>query len=474
MKSKLVARLIVLVLIIIVGIAAIYNGVLFRLPSLKNIEEEAENWLALPIPELLQDENPDPNVADFTLLAQQGETSFFDGVKTRTMGYNGNFLGPVIKVSQGETVNMHVKNDLNQSTSIHWHGLEVPGSEDGGPHQVIQSGSTWNPSFMIDQAASTLWFHPHVIGTTATQVYYGLAGMLWIEDENSASLNLPNTYGVNDIPLIIQDRSFDRDGSFYYIDNGMDGARGDYILVNGAITPHLNVNQIKMRFRILNGANASNFDLSLSNQNEMIQIASDGGLLNEAVIRDNIFISPGERAEIIIDFSNNNEGDVIALMSGQELVMTFKVGVSAKDDTFVNDKLARIERMDESLATGLKTIELDGMGHMVSLNGRQFDMNRIDDDVQVNAVEIWEITANQSMMGTIGHPFHIHGTQFQILSRDNKVPEAHEMGWKDTVFVNAGETVRIIVQFKHKGIYMYHCHILEHEEAGMMGQLEVR
>jgi len=111
MKSKLVARLIVLVLIIIVGVAAIYNGGLFRLPSFKNIEKEAEKWLALPIPELSQDENPDPNVADFTLLAQQGETSFFDGVKTRTMGYNGNFLGPVVKVSQGETVNMHVKNE---------------------------------------------------------------------------------------------------------------------------------------------------------------------------------------------------------------------------------------------------------------------------------------------------------------------------------------------------------------------------
>ena len=469
MKTKLIA-----LGLLIVGVASLFNGMFFRLPNSIRYDDETERWLALPMPVLLQDENPDTQVADYTLSAQQGESYFFNGIKTQTMGYNGNYLGPIIKVIRGETVNMHVKNDLNQATSIHWHGLEVPGSEDGGPHQVISSGSSWNPSFKIDQVASTLWFHPHVIGTTATQVYYGLAGMLWIEDENSLSLDLPSTYGVNDIPLILQDRSFNPDGSFQYIDNGMDGSKGDYILVNGAITPYLNVNQIKMRFRILNGANASNFNLYLSDRSEMVQIASDGGLLSEPVARENIFIAPGERVEIIVDFSRYDKGDVITLMSNQDRVMTFTIGDEAVDETLIRNKLVEVERMNQSLALGLKTIELDGMGHMVSINGHQFDMNRLDDVVQVNDVEIWEITTNRSMMGSIGHPFHIHGTLFQILSRDDKLPAAYEMGWKDTVFVNAGETVRLIVRFKHEGIYMYHCHILEHEEAGMMGQLEVR
>ncbi len=147
----------------------------------------------------------------------------------------------MIKVKSGETVNMHVNNDLSDSTSVHWHGLEVNGPEDGGPHQVIDQGTLWEPSFMIDQPASTLWFHPHVIGTTAIQVYYGLAGLIIVEDEFSDALNIPKDYGVNDIPLIIQDRSFNSDGSFNYTTNMMNGVVGDKILVNGAITPTLKV-----------------------------------------------------------------------------------------------------------------------------------------------------------------------------------------------------------------------------------------
>lgn len=428
----------------------------------------------LPIPLLLMDENPNESISDFTLVAQQGETYFFNGLATPTLGYNTSYLGPVIKVTRGQTVNMHVINKLSASTSVHWHGLEVTGTEDGGPHQVIAPGSQWNPSFVIDQPASTLWFHPHVIGSTATQVYTGLAGLILIEDDNSLSLNLPNDYGINDIPLIIQDRSFNSDGSFLYVDDMMNGVFGEYILVNGAITPYLDVQQVKMRFRILNGSNARNFEFKLSNQASFYQIASDGGLLQQAIELNELFLSPGERAEIIIDFSKYKENDVLQLMSNNETVMTFNVKEKSLDRTDLPEILAVIERLDESLATGIKTIELDGMGHMVTLNGLKFDMDRIDDNVAQNDIQIWEITSTtRMMMGSIGHPFHIHGTQFQILSRDGRNPQPNEMGWKDTVFVKSRETVRIIVQFKHKGLLMYHCHILEHEEAGMMGQLEV-
>lgn len=428
----------------------------------------------LPIPALLEDENPDENISDFYLNVQQGKTYFFKELATTTLGYNSNFLGPVIKVKRGQLVNMHVQNDLAVSTSVHWHGLEVPGEQDGGPHQKILAGSTWNPSFMIDQPASTLWFHPHVMGTTATQVYYGLAGLLIIEDENSLALNLPNEYGVNDFPLIIQDRSFKSDGSFLYNDTMMDGVVGDYIIVNGAITPYLDVNQVKMRFRIVNGANASNFNLKLSNNNSFFQIASDGGLLESPIEMTRLFISPGERAEIIIDFSKYQSNDKVVLLSGGQVVMTFNIKDKVQDLSELPTTLSIIERLDVNQATALKTIRLDGMGHMVTINGKQFDMDRIDDNVNQYDTQIWEISApRQMMMGGEGHPFHIHGTQFQILSRNGREPNANEMGWKDTVFVNSGETVRIIVQFKHKGIFMYHCHILEHEEAGMMGQLIV-
>ncbi len=427
----------------------------------------------LPIPPLLKDENEDQSIADFNLVVQQGETNFYNDVQTPTLGYNGSFLGPVIKVKRGETVNIHVENELSDSTSVHWHGLEVNGTEDGGPHQVIDQGTLWEPSFMIDQQASTLWFHPHVIGTTATQVYYGLAGLMIVEDEFSDKLNIPKGYGVNDIPLIIQDKSFNKDGSFSYVNNMMNGVVGDKILVNGAITPTLNVSQINMRFRIVNGANGSSFNLELSDQTEFHQIASDGGFLEKPHADHSLFIAPGERAEIIVDFSKYKEGEVINLQSGNKLIMTFVVGGKEIDTTEIPESLVEIKKMDESEATSIKTIELDGMGHMVSLNGRKFDMNRIDDQVELGAIEIWEITTTSTMMGKMGHPFHIHGTQFQVLSRNGKEPNANEKGFKDTVFVGPDEPVRIIVQFRNKGVFMYHCHILEHEEAGMMGQLLV-
>jgi FtsP/CotA-like multicopper oxidase with cupredoxin domain len=414
-------------------------------------------------------------VTEFSIFARVGTTNFIGDTKTPTLGYNGTYLGPVLKIRRGDQVRIQVTNELQEATSVHWHGLEVPGSEDGGPHQPIPSGDTWTPTFTVDQPAATLWFHPHVIGTTATQVYYGLAGLMIIEDETSVALGLPDEYGVNDVPLILQDRSFNSDGSFLYNDNMMDGAVGEHILVNGAIKPYLDVPQGNMRFRILNGANASNFLLQLGNGASFQQIASDGGLLEKPVVRESMFLAPGERAEIVVDFSKYQEGDKVELRTGNEQVMTFRVGKSADDPSTVPETLTVIHKMEEGLATGTKTIELNGMGMMVTLNGQIFDLHRIDDNVVLGDVEIWEITTiGGMMMGSAGHPFHIHGTQFQILDRNGQPPDLHEQGWKDTVFVEANETVRIIVQFKHPGIYMYHCHILEHEEAGMMGQLEVR
>ncbi len=440
-----------------------------------SVSPEEDTFGKLPIPVLLEDENPEEGVSDFTLDATEGFTDFYENSITPTMGYNGTFLGPVIKVKKGDQVNMHVNNELSDATSVHWHGLEVEGSKDGGPHQMIKVGETWNPSFTIEQPAATLWFHPHVMGTTATQVYLGLAGMMIVEDDVSEELNIPKEYGVNDIPLILQDRSFNEDGSFYYgTSMMMDGMLGDTQLVNGAITPNLDVDQIKMRFRILNGSNARNYDLRLEGGDEFYQIASDGGFLEEPVSMKSLFISPGERAEVIMDFSKYKKGDRVRLMNGNNLVMTFTIGDEGKDETEVPAKLTEIIPFDEKDVTGRKTITLDGAGRMVSINGKRFDLNRIDEQVKKDALEVWEVTSQGSMMmGSIGHPFHIHSTQFQILSRDGKQPSPNERGWKDTVFVGQGEVVKLLVKFNHEGIFMYHCHILEHEEDGMMAQIEV-
>ena len=427
----------------------------------------------LPIPELLEDTNPDENIAEFTLEPQEGKTNLIGNKETETMGYNGSFLGPVIKVNKGEKVNIHVNNKLKEPTTLHWHGLEVDGKNDGGPHQGIQPGDAWEPSFTINQPAATLWYHPHFIGSTATQVYKGLAGLFYIEDEVSKSLNIPKEYGVNDIPLVIQDRSFNKDGSFIYDTNMMDGAVGNTIIINGSIDPTLEVKTEKVRFRIVNGANSSNFELSLSNKNEFYQIASDGGFLEAPIKQSSIFLSPGERAEIIVDFSKYEVGTKIELKSDNKNIMTFNINEKVEDKNEIPNSLTTINRMTKENVTKERRFELRGMGHMVSINGEEFDMDIINEVGKYGETEIWTITNPATMMHSMGHPFHIHGTQFQVLTRNGKEPLPEEMGWKDTVFINPDEEVKLIVRFNDIGTYMYHCHILEHEEEGMMGQIKI-
>ncbi|MGL4108264.1 multicopper oxidase family protein [Clostridium sp. LP20] len=439
--------------------------------SKNNYVEKLKN--KLPIPALLEDKNPDPNIADFTLEPQEGKTSFIESKKTRTMGYNGSFLGPVIRVNKGEKVNIHVNNKLKEATTVHWHGLEVEGKADGGPHQGIQPGTTWEPSFTINQPASTLWYHPHFKGSTATQVYKGLAGLFYIEDEVSKSLNIPKDYGINDVPLVIQDRSFDDNGDFVYSQGHMDEGAGDTIIINGSINPAFDVKTEKVRLRIVNGSNGSNFDLKLSNGDEFFQIASDGGFLERPVEHDSIFLSPGERAEIIVDFSKYEVGTQIELKNNGKDIMTFDVVEKIKSGTEIPMNLATVDRMSEEDGSKVRRFELRGMGGMVSINGEKFDMNKINEFGKKGETEIWEVVNQGSRMHAMGHPFHIHGTQFQVLSRNGREPLPGEMGWKDTIFLNKGEEVKLIMKFKSIGDYMYHCHILEHEEDGMMGQIRI-
>ncbi|MBC2582038.1 multicopper oxidase family protein [Clostridium sp. DJ247] len=430
---------------------------------------------ALPIPKLLEDKNPESNLADFTLSAQEGTTSFFNGKQTNTYGYNGNYLGPVIRVNRGEEVNIHVNNKLNESTTVHWHGLNVNGDIDGGPHQPIESGSQWNIKFNVNQPAATLWFHPHTNEKTSIQVYKGLAGLIYVDDEVSNKLNIPKEYGVNDIPLVIQDKTFDDNGNIFYSQRkSMDGALGDTILVNGAVQPYLDVKKTKMRFRIVNGSNARNYNLQLSNGEDFMQIASDGGFLGAPVKLNKLELGPGERAEIIVDFSKYKDGSTVALSGGKFNIMAFNVKGEDIDNTMIPEKLTEIEKLSQESVSTTRKFDLQGMGNMVTINGKKMDMNRIDEKVKLNDTEIWEINNIGDMMDGMSHPFHIHGVQFQILSRDGKQPSENERGWKDTILIHPGEKVRIIMKFTEKGLFMYHCHILEHEDGGMMGQMKVQ
>ncbi len=469
---KKISILTLVALVSIVGLSFVFFPNLFiQTNQNSNLSTSFENK-PLPIPALLEDINPEDGISEFNLTVQKGEVNFLDGQATQTLGYNGNYLGPVIKVDRYDEVRVHVDNQLSDSTSVHWHGLEVDGPEDGGPYQVINANDTWNPSFVVDQQAATLWFHPHVMGTTATQVYQGLAGLFIVEDENSKSLNLPSDYGVNDIPLILQDRAFDSNNQFIYIDS-MDGALGNRMIVNGAINPYLDVNQELIRFRIVNGANARNFNLHLSDNSSFYQIASDGGLLESPIEMDNLFLAPGERAEIIIDFSKYSKGDTLQLLSEDKLLVDYHIQNLVDETSELPPTLNQYEEIDLSLVTRTKTVELDAMGMFVAIDGKQFDPARIDSEINQGEYQIWEVSVNSGMMSTPGHPFHIHSTQFRVISINGAAPPLNDQGYKDTVYVRNGETVQLLVKFDHKGLFMYHCHILEHEEAGMMATLRV-
>ncbi|MDO9592624.1 MAG: multicopper oxidase domain-containing protein [Erysipelotrichaceae bacterium] len=462
--------LIFLVLGIVVLALVLYGTSNLFQKSAGNNEQEGN---ALKIPVLLEDQNPDPNAAEFILNAQTGQSEFVPGITTETLGYNGSYLGPVIRIRQGEKVNIHVNNNLGFPTTIHWHGLVVDGEQDGGPHQGIQSGESWSPGFTVDQSAATLWYHPHFIGNTADQVYYGLAGLIYVDDETSGKLNLPKDYGINDIPLIVQDRNFSKDGNFDYRVSMMGVEPGETILVNGTTEPFLEINHSKTRFRILNGSNSQNFEFGLSDGSSFQQIASDGGLLEAPFSRESLFLAPGERAEIIVDFSMTGS-DTLSLMIGNVNALEFRLSRNMKGSAAIPDTLTKLEPI--TIGDNLKTriFELQNMGINGTINGKSFDMNRIDEEINLNETEIWVVRNLGGMMQSDGHPFHVHGTQFRIISRDGTPPPSEEQGFKDTVYVPVGEEVRILVTFSHKGIFMYHCHILEHEDGGMMGQFRVQ
>ncbi len=428
----------------------------------------------LKIPEMLERDEEDGIL--YTVRAQKGKTEIFDGIETTTYGYNGAFLGPMLRLEKGETVKIKTVNELDENTTFHWHGLEVSGAEDGGPHSVLKPGEEKIIEFEVAQEAATLWFHPHPEGKTAEQVYNGLAGLMYIEDEQSKSFDLPNDYGENDFPLIFQDKIFDDQKQLNYrAAMNDDGTIGDTLLVNGTLNPKLTVNKEKVRLRLLNGSNARNFTFKLNTGDSFVQIATDGGFLNEPVTMDEITLTPSERAEIVVDFSQlDTTKDLAIINEDGAILLPFDVSDQSGVVNSVPEKMNDFSLTEEEMNLPVtKKIELFGMMDMVTINGKKFDPERIDFTQQQGVTEVWEIYNKPDMMGGMIHPFHIHGTQFKILSRNGEAPPENERGWKDSFSIEPDETVKIAIQFKHKGIYMFHCHILEHEDNGMMGQVKV-
>ena len=430
-----------------------------------------------------------------------GTSTFLPGTSTPTFGINGPYLGPTIRCQVGDHVTLRVKNNLIEPTTLHWHGLHIPAQSDGGPHQVIEPGAVWEPSFDIKQKASLCWYHSHLMEKTGDQVLRGLAGLFQIEDDETRSLRLPSEYGVDDIPLIIQDRRFASDGSFDYMTtmaDAMMGYAGNVILVNGTADPHVVLHRQRTRLRILNGSNSRIYLLGRDDGADLVVIGSDGSLLERPARERRVRLGPGERIELLIDMQPNR---TVTLMSypitpgGMGMMMrgggqTFPIiqlrsAQLETTDLSLPDQLIRVPSWNPAQAARTRSFTLDmtmmGMGGMgaramdgpMGINGRSMDMNRIDERVPIDSVEIWQIRNTTPLT----HPFHIHGIQFRVLDRDGAPPLPQERGLKDTVLIDPGSTVRVITEFADFADphhpYMYHCHILEHEDAGMMGQFVV-
>ena len=479
------------------GIAAVSASGL-GVSSLVQANEVSIKPKPLVIPPALKPTDID-GISTYDLVMQNGDTEIIDGYITRTSGINGSFLGPTLYMRQGDQVRINVRNDLGEPSTLHWHGMHLPASEDGGPHQIIHQGDTWSPQYEIKQPAASLWYHPHLMGKTGEHVWRGMAGMIVIEDDVTDQLDLPKQYGVDDIPVVLQDRWFTGNGQLSYRLSRHDmmmGLSGNFPLANGTIGAYFDTSAGRLRLRLLNGSNASTYNLALSNGQPMQQIATDGGLLEKPVDVKLLTLSPGERAEVLVDLSAGEAVHLInvALSRGNMMMgennnapafsfLEIRPADSLAAVSALPARLTHIDWLDASDAVTERTFKLEmqmGMmammsssGHSHSINGKVMDMGRIDERVRKDTTEIW-ILENVSMMA---HPFHMHDVQFQILDRDGKTPATNEQGRKDVVLVNAGETVRIIMRFEDYADdqypYMYHCHILEHEDAGMMGQFLV-
>jgi blue copper oxidase len=270
----------------------------------------------------------------FDLKLQQGVSELRPGRKTETWGANGPHLAPTLRASRGDKVMVRVSNGLGaETTTIHWHGMHLPAAADGGPHQTIPPGETWSPSWTIDQPAATLWYHPHP--QTEDQVYRGLVGMFLLDDADAAEPALPQDYGVDDIPLIIQDKKFEDDGSLDFSKGPISptGLLGDEILVNGTHDPYLEVSNERVRLRLLNSSGARVYEIGFGDNREFDLIATDGGLLDGPQAMDRIQLSPGERAEIVAELE---PGEEVVLRSYEpELGTNFFEGrFAGGDDTF--------------------------------------------------------------------------------------------------------------------------------------------
>ena len=442
--------------------------------------------------------------SSFNLNIHRDSLQIRPGQITQTFGVNANrYLGPTLFVKKGDSISINIQNHIGDTTTMHWHGLHVAPGNDGGPFTMIEDGNSWNPKFRVRNNAATYWYHPHMMAKTAAQAIKGDAGLIIVRDNEEAALNLPRTYGVDDFPIVAQ--SVELDTLNQFMPRGM----VDSIeLINGTDSTYTYMPAQVVRMRLLNASGERTFNFGFTASMPFYVIANDNGLLTVPVSCTRIRLSPGERAEILVDLSGKS-GQVINLMSyASELPMgvqggptmpmppgsplmnsplngvnfnLLKINVTTPTTspvTSIPTTLVADTPYLESMANTHRSILMSADSIMVMdgpfyFNNNTFDMSRIDYRIPLNNIEVW--TLKDSTM--VAHPFHIHDVHFYILDRNGVPPPPEERGRKDVLLIQPNETVRFITKFDDFADttvpYMYHCHVLMHEDDGMMGQFIV-
>ncbi len=493
----------------------------------------------------------------FAPIFQQGpKTAVFKynahvlkGPQNTVLPLKNNYLGPILNFIKGQKIRIYFNNKLDEPSVIHWHGLHVPQKSDGHPMYAIQPGEQFVYEFEVKNRAGTSFYHSHTHERTATQVYKGLAGLIQITDDEEQKLDLPS--GEYDIPMVLQDRSFNSRNQLTYLRgmrNRVMGFLGEQILVNGKPNMRFDVKTRAYRFRVLNGSNSRIYKLGWEDGTPLIAMGTDAGLLEKPVSKPYFMLAPGERVELWLDFSGRKVGSELVMyslphsgtmpmmyermhgrggmgmgmmggrrggmgmMSGgipqgsKFKIASFHISKKVTDSPTLPSHLVNIPRLTErdvDNANNPIPIALRMMPIMSPrLNGMSFSMNRVIPLEEVELGSIKKIKIFHEQMGHMGrggmgmmgggmggmmsmaHPIHLHGQQYQVLSRkmtgsrqdayatvkDGFINE----GWKDTVLVMPGEQVEIIKPFQdYKGLFLYHCHNLEHEDLGMMRQFYV-
>ena len=441
----------------------------------------------------------------FDLNIHESSKQLVTGNQTVTGAINNeSFWGPTLFINKGDEVHINVKNDLKESTTLHWHGMHLPAVMDGGPHQIIPAGTLWQPYWTMTNDAGTYWYHPHLHETTEAQITKGVGGLIIVKDAVESALPLPRNYGVDDIPIIMTSRNF--------VANQFSVGRayGDYMLTNGTMNAQITLPKQVVRIRFLNAEIERGYNLGIVNSSGITKtfyvIGNDGGLLNAPVAVTRLPVHVGERYEILVDLSGETVGstlDIKAYNSGQsnsfpggEPGQTGQFGSALNNTTFnvlhinvgatttnpitaIPSTLANNTYFTAADAKVSRTVTISGgqpVGNPFVFDSSVFNINTINKTVNIDTTEKWTIV--NSPNAVFGHSFHIHDVQFKIVSRSTGSVGTYESGWKDTFFISKGESVSFVCRFKDYADathpFMYHCHFSQHEDDGMMGQFIVK